>query len=217
AVRAARCGRGRCRPARRHRPAAGRRAGCRRRGRPRGEGLGWGSWARGGRRVGHLAIVGRMWPDNAQATPALPSCTFLAPSCTVIVLLALAAALHGYLVWRLLPALALWPAAQWGLATMVLASAVLGPASMMAWRIRHPGWSDRVAAVGFVFMGWSSTVFILTLLRELLLGAAWLGGVHWILPGSGSEAGADALAAYSAAGVAVAGTLITLLGWFNAR
>jgi predicted MPP superfamily phosphohydrolase len=129
----------------------------------------------------------------------------------VIILLLLSALLNGLLAWRLLPALAPWPAVQGVLALCLLASAVLIPASMMAWRIRHHGWSDRIAGVGFVFMGWFSSVFVLALVREaVLLGAALVGQPD-------QASGMQTLASHTALGVALLGTLITLVGWLNAR
>ena len=125
----------------------------------------------------------------------------------MIVIILLSALLHGFLAMRLLPAMHAWPPAQWLLGLTLLASLLFGPASMFAWRIRDHAWSDRIAGIGFLFMGWFSSMLVLGLLREPLLLALHATGV-----GDGGDA-----EAYSALGVGVLGTLVTLIGWLNAR
>ncbi|MFM2058379.1 MAG: hypothetical protein RLY71_2764 [Pseudomonadota bacterium] len=114
---------------------------------------------------------------------------------------------HLYVGARLVPALAPWPllAGLTGLA--VVASAV---AMLMLWRThfkRHGGHADNVWVwPGFVAMGWFSSMFVLTLLREPLLLAARLlaqDPAPWI---AGS-----AVVVLGLAGLA------TVLGAWNAR
>jgi predicted MPP superfamily phosphohydrolase len=135
-----------------------------------------------------------------------------------VILILLSALLNGFLAARLLPSLLPWPGVQWALGLLLLAAFVLIPASMSAWRIRDHTWSDRIAGIGFLFMGWFSSVFVLALIREVVLLTALLAEK---LIGAGAGLGgalADGeLPSYTALGVAVLGTLVTLVGWVNAR
>lgn len=120
--------------------------------------------------------------------------------------------LHAYLGARLLPALAAWPVAQLLLGLTLLASMVLMPMGLTARRIQSPVLADRLAWTGMLFMGLFSSLFVLTLLRELALLAAWLW--LWLRPDAFSW---PALSAGSAAAVALLGLLMTFFGFFNAR
>lgn len=116
---------------------------------------------------------------------------------------------HAYIGWRLIPALGFAPALQWLLAALLLASFVLMPLSLAARRIRRQPLSDRVAWSGVVTMGLFSSLFVLTLLRDLLalplaVVALWLPAPGWLAP-------ASALA------VPVAAAVVTLWGYVNAR
>lgn len=116
---------------------------------------------------------------------------------------------HAYIGWRLIPALGFAPALQWLLAALLLASFVLMPLSLAARRIRRQPLSDRVAWSGVVTMGLFSSLFVLTLLRDLLalplaVVALWLPAPGWLAP-------ASALA------VPVVAAVVTLWGYVNAR
>jgi hypothetical protein len=124
----------------------------------------------------------------------------------------LSALLHGLLVWRLVPALSPWPVWQGVLALLICASAVGLPMGLVARRVRRQPLSDRLALAGFVFMGWFSSMFVLTLLREAVLGLARL--VAMAAPGMAPSASA---VSWSAMAVGVLGTAMTALGWWNAR
>ncbi|MEO7008779.1 MAG: metallophosphoesterase [Caldimonas sp.] len=118
--------------------------------------------------------------------------------------------LHAYVGWRIVPALALpWPAA---FAALLLASALLMPLGLWARRIRAQPLSDRLAWAGLLLMGLFSSLFVLTLLRDLLLLAAAV--VVWLRPTFFSL---DGFAAVSAAVVPVLGLALTALGFVNAR
>ena len=118
--------------------------------------------------------------------------------------------LHAYVGWRIVPALAPpWSAA---FAALLLASALLMPFGLWARRIRTQPLSDRLAWAGLLFMGLFSSLFVLTLLRDLLLLVAAV--VVWLRPGSFSL---DAFAALSAAAVPLLGLALTALGLVNAR
>ncbi|MGH8798463.1 MAG: metallophosphoesterase, partial [Caldimonas sp.] len=120
------------------------------------------------------------------------------------------ALLHGYVGWRIVPALALpWSGA---FAALLLASALLMPFGLWARRIRTQPLSDRLAWAGLLFMGLFSSLFVLTVLRDLLLLAA--AAVVWVRPRSFSL---EAFAALSAAAVPLLGLALTALGLVNAR
>ncbi len=124
------------------------------------------------------------------------------------VLLVLASGLHLYVGWRLVPALdATWAGAL--VVLLLLGSLVLMPAGMMARRLLKPPASDRLTWVGMLFMGFFSSLFVLTLLREVVIVAAWLA----------TEAGASlpSLVTPSAWAVVVLALAATLGGLLNAR
>lgn len=120
--------------------------------------------------------------------------------------------LHAYIAIRLLPDLGGWPVAQVLLGLVLLGSMVLTPLGLMARRFKSQPLSDRLAWTGMLFMGLFSSLFVLTLLRDVTL----LGGLLAIalLPGTFSF---DRLEVYSAAAVPLAGLLMSFFGFFNAR
>ena len=117
--------------------------------------------------------------------------------------------LHAYIGWRLIPALAAWPALQWALGGLLLASWLLMPMALVARRIRRQPLSDRLAWTGVLLMGLFSSLFVLTLARDLLGGLAWLASFVWPLPAW--------LAPASALAVPLLAVLLTLWGYVNAR
>jgi predicted MPP superfamily phosphohydrolase len=113
------------------------------------------------------------------------------------------ALLHGYIGWRIVPQLG--GAAGWGLALVLVASAVLMPLSMTARRMQNRRAAEAFAWAGFVFMGLFSSLFVLTLLRELVLLAGSVAGA----PGE--------LARWTGQAVPALAALVTLWGFVNAR
>lgn len=115
--------------------------------------------------------------------------------------------LPGYLGLRLLPALTHGPlGTSVGIAVLV-AVVVLIPLSISARRGSHQRLGDAVAWLGFTVMGFFSTVFVLTVLRDLVLLGAWLAGPPALFGrlATGSAQAVVALAALStAAGLAIA-------------
>jgi uncharacterized protein len=98
--------------------------------------------------------------------------------------------LHAYVGWRLIPALAFAPPLQWALAVLLVASWLLMPMALLARRIRRQPLSDRLAWSGLLLMGLFSSLFVLTLLRDvvLLLGLAAVlraDGAGWAAAGVG--------------------------------
>ncbi|SMC23866.1 hypothetical protein SAMN02745857_01719 [Andreprevotia lacus DSM 23236] len=114
--------------------------------------------------------------------------------------------LHGYIAWRLLPALGLSTVATLLGALLFLLSAVLVPLGLLMSRSHRQPLADRLAWVGMLLMGLFSSLLVLTLLREPLLLAGWLfapAGQQW--------------AGWSAWGVLGLAILMTLVGFVNAR
>lgn len=117
---------------------------------------------------------------------------------------------HLYVGWRLLPALAPLPQAL--LLAWLLVSTVLMPLGLTARRHVRGAWADRLAWLGMLFMGLFSTLWVLTVLRDLglLLAMAWLA----LAPA------AFVLAPWregSAQAVPLLALLATVLGFWNAR
>ena len=121
------------------------------------------------------------------------------------------ALLHGYVGWRIAPAL---PAGPWALPLIatLLASVLLMPLGLLARRVRRQPLSDRLAWAGLLAMGLFSSLFVLTLLRDALLVLAALG--HWL---GLSAATSPLLLMGTAVAVPLLGALVTVLGFVNAR
>ena len=119
--------------------------------------------------------------------------------------------LHAYVGARVVPALpgGLGPALTFA-AVLVLSAAAM-PMSLLARRLRTQPWSDRLAWAGALAMGLFSSLFVLTLLRDLVLLLAWIADS--IVPG----AALPELAPLSAAAVVLLGALVTVIGFVNAR
>ena len=116
--------------------------------------------------------------------------------------LALSAALHFYIGMRLVPALP--TVAGWAIAAWLVASAFLVPAGLMARRFLRPPGADRLTWAGMVAMGLFSSLFVLTLLRDVLLLVLSLAGGPDLAPASGAAVPLLALA-------------FTFMGFLNAR
>ena len=120
--------------------------------------------------------------------------------------------LHGYIGWRLLPALAGFSAG--GVAAVRVLSALLMPLGLVARRVVRPPLADTLAWMGLLCMGLFSSLFVLTVLRDVVLLAFALAhtlGATWtqqVLP---------ALRVDSAVAVLLLGLLATVLGFWNAR
>src|SRR5256885_9510831 len=82
--------------------------------------------------------------------------------------------LPGYIGWRLLPALDLgFPGLVVGIAAL-LAACVIIPLTLSARSMRNRKFADRLAWAGLIAMGFLSSLFIVTLLRDVLLLSAHL-------------------------------------------
>src|SRR5581483_11860989 len=85
---------------------------------------------------------------------------------TPIIILGL---LHLYIGVRLLPDLAASPAVRWSGALLLMLSLALMVAGFMARAMQPRAVADRVAAVGLLTASLFSSLFVLTLLREVVL------------------------------------------------
>jgi predicted MPP superfamily phosphohydrolase len=129
----------------------------------------------------------------------------MTPRITILTAGTITALLHAYIGLRLLPDLPV-PVLVKVLAGAWLAlSCALLPAGLLARRVSQP-WSDAVSWIGMLAMGFFSTLLVLTVARDIVLGVAWLAG--WQPAG---------LYAYSAAAVPALALLVTLVGYVNAR
>lgn len=81
---------------------------------------------------------------------------------------------HAYIGSRLLPALHLGATGMTVGIGLLILSAVLMPLGMMSRSIETQPWSDRLAWGGMLMMGWFSSTFVLTALRDIGLLATWL-------------------------------------------
>ena len=126
--------------------------------------------------------------------------------------LVLSVLLHGYIGWRIVPALGAWPLAQELVAGLLVASALLMPLALWARRMRSRQWSDALSWVGLTFMGLFSSLLVLTLLRDVGLLLAAIGAA--LFP---HAVPLEPLAVWSGAAVPIAAAVITLWGLVNAR
>jgi len=117
--------------------------------------------------------------------------------------------LHAYVGWRLIPALDFAAPLQWLIGALLLASWLLMPMALLARRIRRQPLSDRLAWTGLLLMGLFSSLFVLTLLRDLFSLPLWVASLWWPLPAW--------LEPVSAAAVPLLAALLTLWGLVNAR
>ena len=130
----------------------------------------------------------------------------------VLTLIGLSALMHGYIGLRLLPALPGGAGGQLWLLGILCLSALLMPFGLLARRVARPPLADLLSWVGLLCMGLFSSLLVLTLLRDAVLGLLWLMVLLW--PGALPLAQWRSL---SAQAVPLLGGLVTLLGFLNAR
>ena len=122
--------------------------------------------------------------------------------------------LYAYVGWRIAPDLGAW---WWSAAfvAVLLASVLTLPFAFRARQARAGRPSDRVLAwIALVGMGLFSSLFVLTLLRDLGLGAVAL--FTWLAP-HGMTMPLPVIERISARAVPLLAAAITLWGFFNAR
>ncbi|KQW34712.1 metallophosphoesterase [Rhizobacter sp. Root404] len=122
----------------------------------------------------------------------------------------ISALLHAYVGWRVVPDLPAGPGTP-VFVTLLVASATLMPMALLARRVRQP-WSDRLAWAGALAMGLFSSLFVLTLARDVLLLVAALVGLA-----APAAFDPSALALCSAVAVPLLGLAASAWGFVNAR
>ena len=124
----------------------------------------------------------------------------------------LSALLHAYIGVRLLPELPIGSGGVLAGIALLALSAVLTPAPLLLRSSkRHPA-SDLLAWAGYLAMGLFSSLFVLTLLRDLVLFALLpIGALAPLAVPSAEAREASAIA------VVLAAALVTVTGIFNAR
>jgi predicted MPP superfamily phosphohydrolase len=126
-------------------------------------------------------------------------------------LLALCVALHVYIGARILPAVPS-PLFAAVLTLLLVLSVLFMPLGMFARRLTKPPVSDTLAWIGLVFMGLFSSLLVFTLLREVILLAAWLASLA-----APAAVPREAIARVTAMAVPVLAIAVTLFGYWNAR
>ncbi|WP_454690076.1 metallophosphoesterase [Achromobacter aloeverae] len=118
---------------------------------------------------------------------------------------------HAYVGARLIPDAPVSPAARWGAAIFLLLSCLVIPAGFLSRRL--PRWFSEVFGwIGLLLMGYFSSLFVLTLLRDLFLLSIWVAGAvsGRALPGAGTLAD-------TAIAVPLLALGSSLVGLYNAR
>jgi predicted MPP superfamily phosphohydrolase len=127
-------------------------------------------------------------------------------------LLLISALLHLYIGLRLQPDLAFNALAQWSLTAWLVASTLLIPAPLLV-RLSPIGRAgDALGWIGYLAMGVFSSLFVLTVLRDVLLGAAGLLNMVWP-----DTVAMPVLREYSVVGLLAVTAVASLIGVFNAR
>jgi predicted MPP superfamily phosphohydrolase len=121
-------------------------------------------------------------------------------------LLAILVALHAYIGLRLLPAIDPGVAGVVLGAALLAISAVLVRIGLVAPTLRRTRWSEQVAWAGLLAMGLFSSLFLLTLLRDVVLLLLHLAG-----------AGGPGFTRDSAVAVPLLALAVTAIGFVNAR
>lgn len=132
---------------------------------------------------------------------------------SVATLFTLSLLLHLLIGVRLVPPLAvLAPAAAGLLVILLLVSVVAVPLGVVARHVFRAPLNERIGRVALPFLGLFSSLFVTTVLREVVLIGAWLID-HTVSPGLDL----DRLASLTAAAVPALALLATVLGFLNAH
>ncbi|MDM0046772.1 metallophosphoesterase [Variovorax dokdonensis] len=118
--------------------------------------------------------------------------------------------LHVVLGIRLLPGVAQLSTAWPALAVLLVVSALTMPLPLLARRQQIPRWLQWL---GLVSMGWFSSLLVFSLFREVFLIGDWL----WTTLAAHSPAGMQSRRVLSAGVVVMLASLVTVIGYFNAR
>jgi uncharacterized protein len=126
----------------------------------------------------------------------------------ILGLMAILGLVHAYVGWRLLPDLPVALGVRVAGAAGLASSFALMIAGLNARAIRDRAWSDAIAAAGLTATGLLSSLFVLTVLRDLLLLAL-------IFPLSAQAF--QLVESFSAAAAAALALFVTGVGFANAR
>ncbi len=164
-----------------------------------------------GQRRGQRSYVKGLVEESAGSAIYLP--TFLTRCLPHMPLSVIFLLVNAYIAWRLLPALADLTAWQIGVALLIVISAICLQVglNLRRSRQRRRRGHDVAMMAAFVAMGFLSSLFVLTLLRDVALAAVWIGSQL------GLAVPISAFAVWSALAVAAAATLMTAWGLINAR
>jgi predicted MPP superfamily phosphohydrolase len=121
-------------------------------------------------------------------------------------LLAILVLVHLYIGLRLLPDMNLGVLGMLFGTLLLVVSAVLVRIGLVAPSLRRSRWSEPLTWTGLLAMGFFSSLLVLTLLRDLLLGILALAG-----------AGGPAVTGDSALAVPLLALAVTAIGFINAR
>jgi predicted MPP superfamily phosphohydrolase len=125
----------------------------------------------------------------------------------LLVVLSLLVLLHVYIGARLLPGIGPGlPIMLGGTAVLLVLTLFLVPVGLLSSSLRRRRWSEQLGWFGLLAMGVFSSLFVLTLLRDILLLAAWATGV-----------GTAGFTHYSALAVPLLALAVSLVGFVNAR
>lgn len=120
--------------------------------------------------------------------------------------------LHLYMGWRLLPDMPFGVPGVAATGLLLALSLCMMPFAEYARRNKQNPCADHLSGAGFLAMGFSSTLLIMTLMRELVLLTGYAASSSLI-----DAATFQHLRAWSAAAVPVLAVLITTVGFVNAR
>jgi uncharacterized protein len=120
--------------------------------------------------------------------------------------------LHAYIGWRLLADMPFGAGASAATVALLVASALAIPLGLAARRVKRQPLSDRLAWTGLLAIGFFSSLFVLTFLREVGLLAAYA-----MSPSLIRSAVLHQARVYSALTVPILAALLTFVGYLNAR
>ncbi|MES2509178.1 MAG: metallophosphoesterase [Pseudomonadota bacterium] len=126
-------------------------------------------------------------------------------------IVALTALLHVYIGWRIVPGLGAFPRLQVLMLALLVLSPLLMPLGLAGSRAVRQPWADRLSWIGLLLMGLFSSLFVLTLVRDVMLL------VLWLVQASGFQVPISQFGVASAEAVPVLALLVTVLGFLNAR
>jgi predicted MPP superfamily phosphohydrolase len=116
--------------------------------------------------------------------------------------------LHAYIGMRILPALPVAEGWRWAGGLLLAVSVLVMPMAVASRTIKRQPLSDRLAWAGSLAMGVFSSLLMLTILRDIVLGVTAIAA---------SDALYTSVAGRSAVAVPVLTVLATLVGLYNAR